>query len=54
MIKFLFSAAVVLICLFIIVLLLSLMTWVFMKLLRLLFPAKFAVVPSAKREKDVQ
>lgn len=54
MIKFLFSAAVVLICLFVIVLLLVGMTWIVAKLLRLLFPQRFAVVPAAKREKDVQ
>jgi len=41
MVKFLFTAAVVLIGLFIIVLLLTLMAWIILKLLRLLFPGKF-------------
>ena len=53
MIKFLINAAVVLVVLFIIVLLLSLMTWILSKLLRYLFPSKFNVPVSGKREKDV-
>lgn len=55
MVKFLFTAAVVLIGLFIIVLLLTLMTWVILKLLRLLFPGKFpaGVVVLKKRKDDV-
>lgn len=41
MVKFLFTTAVVLIGLFVIVLLLTLMTWAVLMLLRLLFPGKF-------------
>lgn len=41
MIKFLVTAAIVLICLFILVLVSCLMVWVVMQLLRWLFPDKF-------------
>lgn len=50
MIKFLVSTAFVLVFAFLFVLLLSVMLWVVMKVLRSLFPAKFA--PDKKREKD--
>ncbi len=41
MIKFLVTAAIVLICLFILVLVSCLMVWVVMRLLRWLFPQRF-------------
>ena len=41
MIKFLVTAAIVLVCLFILVLVSCLMVWVVMRLLRWLFPDKF-------------
>ena len=50
MIKFLVYAAIVLVCLFIFVLIGSVMLWVIIKMLRSLFPKKFAA--SKKREKD--
>ena len=50
MIKFLVNAAIVLVFLFIFVLIGSVMLWVIMKILRSLFPKKFAV--GKKREKD--
>ena len=50
MIKFLVYAAIVLVCLFIFVLIGSVMLWVIIKMLRSLFPKKFAT--SEKREKD--
>lgn len=50
MIKFLISAAFVLVFVFLFVLLLSVMLWVVMKVLRSLFPGKFQ--PSAKRKDD--
>ena len=50
MIKFLVYAAIVLVCLFIFVLIGSVMLWVIIKMLRSLFPKKFAV--GKKREKD--
>lgn len=50
MIKFLVYAAIVLVCLFLFVLVGSAMLWVVIKLLRSLFPKKFA--PDKKREKD--
>ena len=46
MIKFLVTAAIVLVCLFILVLVSCLMVWVVMRLLRRLFPQRFA--PKAK------
>ena len=46
MIKFLVTAAIVLVCLFILVLVSCLMVWVVMRLLRWLFPRRFA--PKAK------
>ena len=50
MIKFLISAGFVLVFLFIFVLIGSVMLWVVMKILRSLFPQKFAT--GKKREKD--
>ena len=41
MIKFLVTAAIVLVCLFILVLVSCLMVWVVMRLLRWLFPPRF-------------
>ena len=46
MIKFLVTAAIVLVCLFILVLVACLMVWVVMRLPRWLFPQRFA--PKAK------
>lgn len=50
MVKFLISAAFVLVFVFFFVLLFSVMFWVVMKVLRSLFPAKF--VPADKRKDD--
>lgn len=50
MVKFLISAAFVLVFVFLFVLLLSVMLWVVMKVLRGLFPAKFTT--SRKRKND--
>ena len=50
MIKFLVTAAVVLVCVFILVLVLCLMIWVVTRLLRWLFPQRFK--PGKEREKD--
>ena len=50
MISFAFQALVALVCVFVIVVLLSLMLWVVVKLLRFLFPQRFA--PAAKRMED--
>lgn len=50
MIKFIITAGIVLVCLFIIVLLASLMLWVIVKMFRGLFPEKFS--PNAKRIQD--
>ena len=50
MIKFLVNAAIVLVFLFIFVLIGSVMLWVIMKILRSLFPKKFAT--GKKREED--
>lgn len=52
MIAFLFNAAVVLVCLFVIVLLLSLMAWAIFKVLRVLFPGKFKPQLDDKRKSD--
>lgn len=41
MIKFLVTAAIVLVCLFVLVLVSCLMVWVVMRLLRWLFPQRF-------------
>lgn len=41
MIKFLVTAVIVLICLFLMALMLCLMTWVITRLLRFLFPQRF-------------
>lgn len=57
MIQFLVTAAVVLVCVFILVLVLCLMIWVVMRLLRFLFPQRFAPktapVKKAKKVKKV-
>ncbi len=50
MVKFLISAAFILVFVFLFVLLLSVMFWVVMKVLRALFPGKFQ--PSVKRKND--
>lgn len=50
MIKFLVTAVIVLICLFLMALMLCLMVWVITRLLRSLFPQRFR--PSDKRRKD--
>lgn len=50
MIKFLVYAAIVLVCLFLFVLIGSVMLWVVIKMLRSLFPKKFAA--DEKRESD--
>lgn len=50
MIKFLVTAAFVLVFAFLFVLLLSVMLWVVIRVLRSLFPAKFA--PDERRKKD--
>lgn len=54
MIKFLVTAAIVLVCLFILVLVSCLMVWVVMCLLRWLFPQRFGgkAVPMKKRNTD--
>ena len=54
MIKFLVTAAIVLVCLFILVLVSCLMVWVVMRLLRWLFPQRFGgkAVPMKKRNTD--
>lgn len=53
MIKFLVTAAIVLVCLFILVLVSCLMVWVVMRLLRWLFPQCFSgkAVPVKKPKK---
>lgn len=57
MIKFLVTAAIVLVCLFILVLVSCLMVWVVMRLLRWLFPRRFggkaAPVKKPKKIKKV-
>lgn len=50
MVKFLVSAAFVIVFVFLFVLLLSVMLWVVMKVLRALFPGKFQ--PPVKRKND--
>lgn len=52
MVRFLISAAFILVFLFIFFLLCSAMLWVGMKVLRLLFPGMFK--PSEKRSNDVR
>ena len=54
MIKFLVTAAIVLVCLFILVLVSCLMVWVVMRLLRWLFPQRFGgkATPVKKRNTD--
>lgn len=55
MIKFLVTAVIVLICLFLMALMLCLMTWVITRLLRFLFPQRFgpgkALVKKPKKKK---
>lgn len=52
MIKFLVTAVIVLICLFLMALMLCLMTWVITRLLRFLFPQRFAPkAPVARKPK---
>ena len=54
MIKFLVTAVIVLICLFLMALMVCLMTWVITRLLRFLFPQRFgpkAPAPSKKSKK---
>lgn len=55
MIKFLVTAVIVLICLFLMALMLCLMTWVITRLLRFLFPQRFgsgkAPVKKPKKKK---
>ena len=57
MIKFLVTAAIVLVCLFILVLVSCLMVWVVMRLLRWLFPQRFggkaAPVKKPKKVKKI-
>lgn len=57
MIKFLVTAAIVLVCLFVLVLVSCLMVWVVMRLLRWLFPRRFggkaAPVKKPKKIKKV-
>ena len=54
MIKFLVTAAIVLVCLFILVLVSCLMVWVVTRLLRWLFPQRFGgkAAPVMKRNTD--
>ena len=56
MIKFLVTAAIVLVCLFVLVLVSCLMVWVVMRLLRWLFPQRFGpkARPAAKKPKKVK
>ena len=51
MIKFLVTAVIVLICLFLMALMLCLMTWVITRLLRFLFPQRFGLKTPAKKPK---
>lgn len=51
MIKFLVTAAIVLVCLFILVLLCCLMVWVIARLLRFLFPMRFGGRAEPKPQK---
>lgn len=53
MIKFLVTAVIVLICLFLMALMLCLMTWVITRLLRFLFPQRFGFgkAPAKKAKK---
>lgn len=55
MIKFLVTAAIVLVCVFILVLVLCLMIWVVTRLLRWLFPQRFGIKAApAKKPKKVK
>lgn len=51
MIKFLVTAVIVLICLFLMALMVCLMTWVITRLLRFLFPQRFGPKASAPLKK---
>ena len=52
MIKFLVTAVIVLICLFLMALMLCLMIWVITRLLRFLFPQRFGLkAPATKKPK---
>ena len=51
MIKFLVTAVIVLICVFLMALMLCLMIWVITRLLRFLFPGRFRPVPSVPKKK---
>lgn len=52
MIKFLVTAAVVLVCVFILVLVLCLMIWVVTRLLRWLFPQRFGGKTAPAKKKN--
>lgn len=55
MIKFLVTAAIVLVCLFILVLVSCLMVWVVMRLLRWMFPQRFgSKAAPAKKPKKIK
>lgn len=51
MIKFLVTAVIVLICVFLMALMLCLMIWVITRLLRFLFPGRFRPAPSVLKKK---
>ncbi len=51
MIQFLVTAVIVVVFLFLLVVLLALMTWVITRLLRFLFPQKFAAVVQKSKKK---
>lgn len=51
MIQFLVTAVIVVVFLFLLVVILALMTWVITRLLRFLFPQKFAAVVKAQKSK---
>ena len=53
MIKFLVTAVIVLICVFLMALMLCLMIWVITRLLRFLFPGRFRPVPSVPKKKKI-
>lgn len=53
MIKFLVTAAIVLVCLFVLVLMCCLMVWVVARLLRFLFPQRFGGRPCQKSKSPV-
>lgn len=53
MIKFLVTAVIVLICVFLMALMLCLMIWVITRLLRFLFPGRFRPAPAAPKKKQM-